>query len=82
MSNERENYEHHVRVSAYHLWENDGRPEGRDGAYWDDAEKLYESDTISLIQDTKLVPNSSSPLKIFKNTTGEPHTPLYLNYKI
>jgi hypothetical protein len=28
------NFEQLVRQSAYHLWENDGRPDGREKDYW------------------------------------------------
>lgn len=27
-------FEQHVRQRAYHLWEGDGRPEGRETDYW------------------------------------------------
>ena len=27
-------FEQHVRQAAYHLWENDGRPDGREKEYW------------------------------------------------
>ncbi|MGB3336673.1 MAG: DUF2934 domain-containing protein [Devosia sp.] len=27
-------FEQQVRQAAYHLWENDGRPEGREKEYW------------------------------------------------
>lgn len=27
-------FEQHVRQAAYHLWENDGRPFGREKDYW------------------------------------------------
>ena len=29
--------EHRIRERAYHLWEADGRPEGRDEEYWERA---------------------------------------------
>lgn len=29
-----------IRVRAYHLWEEDGRPEGRDTEFWERAEFL------------------------------------------
>ena len=29
--------EEHVRVRAYHLWEANGRPEGRDLEFWEQA---------------------------------------------
>lgn len=27
-------FEQNVRRAAYHLWENDGRPDGREKEYW------------------------------------------------
>jgi hypothetical protein len=27
-------FEQQVRQAAYHLWENDGRPEGKETEYW------------------------------------------------
>ncbi len=30
--------EHRIRELAYHLWEADGRPEGRDQHHWEQAE--------------------------------------------
>ena len=29
--------EEHIRVRAYHLWEANGRPEGRDLEFWEQA---------------------------------------------
>lgn len=29
----------HIRVRAYHLWEADGRPDGRDQEFWQRAEQ-------------------------------------------
>jgi hypothetical protein len=32
--------EERIRTKAYHLWEADGRPHGRDGEYWERAREL------------------------------------------
>jgi hypothetical protein len=32
--------EQHIRERAYHLWDADGRPHGRDQEYWERAELL------------------------------------------
>lgn len=32
--------EHRIRERAYHLWEADGCPHGRDGEYWERAREL------------------------------------------
>jgi hypothetical protein len=29
-----------IRERAYHLWESDGRPEGREQEYWERAEAM------------------------------------------
>ncbi len=33
-------HEHHVRERAYHLWESEGKPHGRDAEYWERAREL------------------------------------------
>ncbi len=35
-----ETRQRHIRERAYHLWEADGRPEGRSEEYWERAEDL------------------------------------------
>ena len=32
--------EHRIRERAYHLWDADGRPHGRDVEYWERAREL------------------------------------------
>ena len=32
--------EHHIRERAYHLWESEGKPHGRDVEYWERAREL------------------------------------------
>ena len=32
--------ENRIRERAYHLWEADGRPEGREQVYWEQAESM------------------------------------------
>ena len=32
--------DHRIRTRAYHLWEADGRPHGREGDYWERAREL------------------------------------------
>jgi hypothetical protein len=36
--------EHLVRERAYHLWEADGKPHGRDVEYWERARELVSSE--------------------------------------
>ena len=38
------NNEDKVRVRAYHLWEAEGRPEGRDGEFWARALQLEQQE--------------------------------------
>ncbi len=33
-----------IRVRAYHLWEQAGRPEGGDIAFWDEARRQIETE--------------------------------------
>ena len=37
----------HIRVRAYHLWEADGRPPGRDHEYWERAQQSYVANAAS-----------------------------------
>jgi hypothetical protein len=39
--------EHHIRETAYHLWEKDGRPIGQDHRHWEMAKRLAEATVIS-----------------------------------
>ncbi len=74
MSDEQTDYEHHIRVWAYHLWENDGRPDGKDKGYWERAMSLVECDTPQVIQ-SEIVSSLGSdwrPTRRFENATGEP----------
>lgn len=41
--------EEKLRLQAYHLWEADGRPEGRSTEYWEKARALLEQELASLI---------------------------------
>ena len=40
-SSDREN---RIRERAYHLWEADGRPEGREQVYWEHAEAMISKE--------------------------------------
>lgn len=40
--------EERLRLQAYHLWEADGRPEGRSTEYWEKARALLEQELASL----------------------------------
>ena len=50
-----------IRESAYYLWENEGRPEGRDFEIWIKAEK----DLLS-----RIINPSTSPAKSRKSAQG------------
>ena len=41
--------EEKLRLQAYHLWEADGRPEGRSTEYWEKARALLEQELASFI---------------------------------
>jgi hypothetical protein len=40
------NFEQKVRQTAYHLWENDGRPEGKETEYWFRAMEQLLADRV------------------------------------
>lgn len=46
--------EHRVRERAYHLWEADGKPHGRDLEYWERARELIAMEDNA---DAALLPN-------------------------
>jgi len=50
-----------IRESAYYLWENEGRPEGRDFELWLRAEKEFLS---------RIINPSASPAKSRKSAQG------------
>jgi len=49
--------EHRVRERAYHLWEADGKPHGRDLEYWERARELV---TMEASAGAGLLPNPQS----------------------
>jgi hypothetical protein len=50
--------EHHIRETAYHLWEKDGRPIGQDHRHWEMAKRIAEAATPS-----KSAPAAAAPRK-------------------
>ncbi len=38
------NYEDRVRQIAYHIWEEEGRPQGRDLDHWLKAESIWQEE--------------------------------------
>jgi hypothetical protein len=50
-------HEHRVRERAYHLWEADGRPHGRDVEYWERARDLIGGEKSA---GNGLLPNHSA----------------------
>ncbi len=49
--------EHRIRERAYHLWEQDGRPHGRDQDYWERARELIGMEENA---DAGLLPNPAN----------------------
>jgi hypothetical protein len=48
-------FEQQVRQAAYHLWEDDGRPDGREKEYWFKAlEQLLANRSRSVVQETRI----------------------------
>src|SRR3978361_2271711 len=59
--------EQRVRERAYHLWESDGRPHGRDVEYWERARELVgmeESAGSGLLPNPMTEPESRSETRI------------------
>jgi hypothetical protein len=42
-----------IRELAYHLWEERGRPVGRDGEHWSEAERLLMADQVTPVMTTE-----------------------------
>lgn len=53
--------EEHVRVRAYHLWEANGRPEGRDLEFWEQARQSLTNGELL---------GEQQPAKTARPTTG------------
>ena len=45
--------EEHIRVRAYHLWEANGRPEGRDLEFWTQAQQALNSSSKHVSRRTR-----------------------------
>jgi hypothetical protein len=44
LQNDTPERENRIRERAYHLWEEDGRPEGREQDYWERAEAMIRKE--------------------------------------
>ena len=65
--------EEHIRVRAYHLWEADGRPDGRDLEFWERAQQsLANGEHHSVQSPPKASPRrtDSQPATTVKATAG------------
>ncbi len=61
--------EHRVRERAYHLWEADGKPHGRDVEYWERARELVGMEDSA---GAGLLPNpETTPSKLDQSDIGE-----------
>lgn len=47
----------HIRTRAYHIWEEEGRPEGRAGDHWDRASKEMGGGPDAVLDDPDLARN-------------------------
>jgi hypothetical protein len=56
--------EHRVRERAYHLWEADGKPHGRDVEYWERARELVNTE--------ETVANGKSPSETSPGPSASP----------
>jgi Protein of unknown function (DUF2934) len=51
-----EELENRIRRLAYHLWEQDGRQEGRSDEYWERARQQIEAEGASFFTDPRMPP--------------------------
>lgn len=66
--------EAHIRARAYEIWENEGRPQGREAQHWEQARQEYQqsanetapaaSETIPGVKPGSPPPASVSPRKV------------------
>jgi hypothetical protein len=61
--------EHRVRERAYHLWEADGKPHGRDVEYWERARELVSTEESAA---NGKPPNEKSPDEKSSGRVGSP----------
>jgi hypothetical protein len=61
--------EHRVRERAYHLWEADGKPHGRDVEYWERARELVGTEESTSSEKS---PNAAAPPDQPRRTAAEP----------
>ncbi len=59
-------YDQKIRVRAYHLWEADGRPDGGEQAYWEQARALIgmESGTAPGLRPNPVPPGADRPVEL------------------
>jgi hypothetical protein len=50
-------HENEVRLIAYELWENDGRPDGRDLDHWLQAEAIWAERQLPQLEETASKPS-------------------------
>jgi hypothetical protein len=68
--------EQRIRERAYHLWEADGKPHGRDVEYWERARELTgmeESAGSGLLPDPQTVPDQPPQSDIEKTRSQANH---------
>jgi hypothetical protein len=61
--------EHRVRERAYHLWEADGKPHGRDVEYWERARELVGTEESTSNEES---PDAATPSDRPPRTAAEP----------
>ena len=42
-----------IRELAHHIWEEEGRPHGRDGEHWEKARQMVEREDAELAKSTR-----------------------------
>ena len=61
MSDEPKRNDERVRVRAYVLWEKDGRPHGRNEAYWNEALRQIQEEEREKSEATSARPDERQP---------------------
>ena len=67
--------EERIRLIAYAIWEEEGRPEGRDEAHWLQASELVETEAASPATDPDWLQRNEGPVAV-EPPPAEPKVPL------
>jgi len=63
-------YEHRVRERAYHLWEAEGKPHGRDVEFWERARAMEAAEAAATVESPAPAAKPKAPRKQAAEAAG------------